>query len=59
MPLHCAALNAKPEPGQATLSEQAAAARASNEGMEKKSLAKIGRLPGGAPADTSQAAEYR
>ena len=50
--------NAKPDPGQATLfSEQGGYSRA-NEALAK-SLAKIGRLPGGAPADGHQAAEYR
>jgi hypothetical protein len=51
--------NAKPDPGQATLFSQQGGYSHSNEALAK-SLAKIGRLPGGAPADDrGQAAEYR
>jgi hypothetical protein len=50
--------NAKPEPGQATLFSEQAGYAHSNEALAK-SLAKIGRLPGGASADDHrQAAEY-
>lgn len=51
--------NAKPDPGQATLFSVQAGYSHSNEALAK-SLAKIGRLPGGASADDRrQAAEYR
>ena len=51
--------NAKPDPGQATLFSEQGGYAHSNEALAK-SLAKIGRLPGGASADDrSQAAEYR
>src|SRR5450756_1665832 len=51
--------NAKPDPGQATLFSQHGGYSHSNEALAK-SLAKIGRLPGGASADDRrQAAEYR
>ena len=51
--------NAKPDPGQATLFSEQGGYVHSNEALAK-SLAKIGRLPGGAPADDRrQAAEYR
>ena len=51
--------NAKPDPGQATLFSEQGGYAHSNEALAK-SLAKIGRLPGGAPADDRrQAAEYR
>ena len=50
--------NAKPDPGQATLFSEQGGYAHSNEALAK-SLAKIGRLPGGAPADDrDQAAEY-
>jgi len=42
--------NAKPDPGQATLFSEQGGYAHSNEALAK-SLAKIGRLPGGAPAD--------
>ena len=51
--------NAKPNPAQATLFSEQGGYAHSNEALAK-SLAKIGRLPGEAPADDSQqAAEYR
>jgi hypothetical protein len=51
--------NARPGPGQATLFSEQGGYAHSNEALAK-SLAKIGRLPGGAPADDCrQAAEYR
>ena len=51
--------NAKPDPGQATLFSEQGGYAHSNEALAK-SLAKIGRLPGGASADDRrQAAEYR
>src|SRR3984885_5002973 len=51
--------NAKPDPAQATLFSEQGGYAHSNEGLAK-SLAKIGRLPGGAAADArQQAAEYR
>src|SRR6185312_15940243 len=51
--------NAKPDPGQATLFSEQGGYSHSNEALAK-SLAKIGRLPGGASADDRhQAAEYR
>ena len=51
--------NAKPDPGQATLFSEQGGYAHSNEALAK-SLAKIGRLPGGASADgRRQAAEYR
>ncbi|HEY6789509.1 MAG TPA: hypothetical protein VI365_19600 [Trebonia sp.] len=51
--------NAKPGPGQATLFSQHGGYSHSNEALAK-SLAKVGRLPGGASADDRrQAAEYR
>jgi hypothetical protein len=51
--------NAKPDPGQPTLFSEQGGYAHSNEALAK-SLAKIGRLPGGAPADDRrQAAEYR
>jgi hypothetical protein len=51
--------NAKPVPGQATLFSEQSGYAHSNEALAK-SLAKIGRLPGGAsPDDHRQAAEYR
>jgi hypothetical protein len=51
--------NAKPDPGQATLFSEQGGYAHSNEALTK-SLAKIGRLPGGASADDGhQAAEYR
>jgi hypothetical protein len=51
--------NAKPDPGQATLFSEQGGYAHSNEALTK-SLAKIGRLPGGALADDGhQAAEYR
>jgi hypothetical protein len=51
--------NAKPDPGQATLFSEQGGYAHSNEALAK-SLAKIRRLPGGAPADDRrQAAEYR
>jgi hypothetical protein len=51
--------NAKPDPGQATLFSEQGGYAHSNEALAK-SLAKTGRLPGGAPADDRhQAAEYR
>ena len=51
--------NAKPDPGQATLFSAQGGYAHSNEALAK-SLAKIGRLPGGAPADDRrQAAEYQ
>jgi hypothetical protein len=50
--------NAKPDPGQATLFSQHGGYSHSNEALAK-SLAKVGRLPGGASADDRrQAAEY-
>jgi hypothetical protein len=50
--------NAKPGPGQATLFSEQAGYAHSNEALAK-SLAKIRRLPGGAPADDHrQSAEY-
>jgi hypothetical protein len=60
-PRHARALrraNARPDPGQATLFSAQGGYSHSNEALAK-SLAKIGRLPGGAPAaDRGQAAEY-
>jgi hypothetical protein len=51
--------NAKPDPGQATLFSEQGGYAHSNEALAK-SLAKTGRLPGGAPADDRrQAVEYR
>jgi hypothetical protein len=51
--------NAKPNPAQATLFSEQGGYAHSNEALAK-SLAKTGRLPGGAPADDrQQAAEYR
>ncbi len=51
--------NAKPAPGQASLFSGQGGYAPSNEALAK-SLAKIGRRPGGAPADErGQAAEYR
>ena len=51
--------NAKPDPGQATLFSEQGGYSHSNEALAK-SLAKIGRLPGGASADDRrQAAEYQ
>jgi hypothetical protein len=51
--------NAKPNPAQATLFSEQGGYAHSNEALAK-SLAKIGRLPGGASADDrQQAAEYR
>jgi hypothetical protein len=51
--------NAKPDPGQPTLFSEQGGYDHSNEALAK-SLAKIGRLTGGAPADDRrQAAEYR
>jgi hypothetical protein len=51
--------NAKPNPAQATLFSEQGGYTHSNEALAK-SLAKIGRLPGGASADDRhQAAEYR
>jgi hypothetical protein len=51
--------NAKPDPGQATLFSEQGGYAHSNEALAK-SLAKTGRLPGGAPADDRhQADEYR
>ena len=51
--------NAKPDPGQATLFSEQGGYAHSNEALAK-SLAKIGRLPGGAAADDRrQAAEYQ
>ena len=51
--------NAKPDPGQATLFSEQGGYSHSNDALAK-SLAKIGRLPGGAPADDHrQAAEYQ
>jgi hypothetical protein len=51
--------NARPDPGQATLFSGQSGYSHSNEALAK-SLANIGRLPGGAPADDrGQAAEYR
>jgi hypothetical protein len=51
--------NAKPDPGQPTLFSEQGGYAHSNEALAK-SLAKIGRLPGGASADDRrQAAEYR
>ena len=51
--------NAKPDPGQATLFSEQGGYTHSNEALAK-SLAKIGRLRGGAPADDRrQAAEYQ
>ncbi len=51
--------NAKPDPGQATLFSEQGGYAHSNEALAK-SLAKIGRLPGGVPADDRrEAAEYR
>jgi hypothetical protein len=51
--------NAKPDPGQATLFSEQGVYAHSNEALAK-SLARIGRLPGGASADDrGQAAEYR
>jgi hypothetical protein len=51
--------NAKPDPGQATLFSEQGGYAHSNEALAK-SLAEIGRLPGGTPADDRrQAAEYR
>ncbi|HEY6496927.1 MAG TPA: hypothetical protein VIZ43_26925 [Trebonia sp.] len=50
--------NARPDPGQATLFSEQGGYSHSNEALAK-SLAKIGRLPGGASAgDRDQAAEY-
>jgi hypothetical protein len=50
--------NAKPDPGQATLFSEQGGYAHSNEALAK-SLAKIGRLPGGTSADDGrQAAEY-
>ena len=50
--------NAKPDPGQATLFSEQGGYAHSNEALAK-SLAKIGRLPGGASADDRhEAAEY-
>jgi hypothetical protein len=50
--------NAKPNPGQATLFSEHGGYSHANEALAK-SLAKIGRLPGGAPADDRRrAAEY-
>ncbi|HEY1818373.1 MAG TPA: hypothetical protein VGG83_00460 [Trebonia sp.] len=50
--------NAKPDPGQATLFSEQGGYSHSNEALAR-SLAKIGRLPGGASADDSrQVAEY-
>jgi hypothetical protein len=49
--------NAKPDPGQATLFSEHGGYAHANEALAK-SLAKIGRLPGGASADDRQAAEY-
>jgi hypothetical protein len=52
-------VNAKPDPGQATLFSEQGGYAHSNEALAK-SLAKTGRLPGGAPADDRhQADEYR
>ena len=51
--------NAKPDPGQASLFSEQGGYSHSNEALAK-SLAKIGRLPGGAPADDRrQAAGYQ
>ncbi len=51
--------NAKPDPGQATLFSEHGGYSHSNEALAE-SLAKIGRLPGGAAADDRrQAAEYQ
>jgi hypothetical protein len=51
--------NAKPDPGQATLFSEQGGYAHSNEALAK-SLARIGRLPGGASEDEGrQAAEYR
>jgi hypothetical protein len=51
--------NAKPDPGQATLFSEQGGYTHSNEALAK-SLAKIGRRPGGASADDRrQAAEYQ
>jgi hypothetical protein len=51
--------NARPDPAQATLFSEQAGYAHSNEALAK-SLARIGRLPGGASAaDGHQAAEYR
>jgi len=51
--------NAKPDPGQATLFSEQGGYAHSNEALTK-SLAKVGRLPGGGSADDRrQAAEYR
>jgi hypothetical protein len=51
--------NAKPDPAQASLFSEQGGYSHSNEALGK-SLAKIGRLPGGASADDGhQAAEYR
>ncbi len=51
--------NGKPDPGQATLFSEQGGYSHSNDAL-KKSLVKIGRLPGGASADDRrQAAEYQ
>ena len=51
--------NARPDPGQATLFSEQGGYAHSNEALAK-SLAKVGRLPGGASADDRcQADEYR
>jgi hypothetical protein len=51
--------NARPDPGQATLFSAQGGYSHSNEALAK-SLAKVGRLPGGASADDRrQAADYR
>ena len=51
--------NARPDPGQATLFSEQGGYSHANEALAK-SLAAIGRRPGGAPADDrSQEAEYR
>jgi hypothetical protein len=50
--------NAKPGPGQATLFSEQGGYSHANEALAR-SLARTGRLPGGAPADDRQAAEYR
>ena len=51
--------NAKPDPGQATLFSEQGGYSHSNDALAK-SLVKIARLPGGAPADDRrQAAEYQ
>jgi hypothetical protein len=60
-PRHARALrraNAKPDPGQATLFSEQGGYSHSNAALAK-SLATIGRLPGGASADDRQSAEYQ